>query len=38
MFMPTVPYRLLHGSCLTTEKNTEQQDTDVHFSVHFLNQ
>ncbi len=31
MFMPTVPYRLLHGSCLATEENTGQQNTDVHF-------
>jgi len=35
MFMPTVPCCLLHGSCLATQKNTGQQDTDVHFSVHF---
>ena len=34
--MPTVPCCLLHGSCLSTHKNTGQQDTDVHFSVHFL--
>jgi hypothetical protein len=33
MFMPTVPYRLLHGSCLATEENTGQQNTDVHFFV-----
>ena len=36
MFMPTMPCCLFHDSCLTTRKNTGQQDTDVHFSVHFL--
>ena len=38
MFMPTVLCCLVYIPCLATEKNTGQQDTDVHFSVHFFSQ